>query len=102
MKSSRSDAEPRPQDRPESTIDQPPGIFSRGFRYVRGFHRDLFGKLPGAAGLPFRRRLAFRAALIRRKYGWKIVVAGVAYYIIRDVAIYILLPYLVARKVIGG
>ena len=69
---------------------------------MRGFHRDLFGPLTDAAGLTFPKKLALRSSLIRRKYGWKIVAAGVAYYIIRDVAIYILLPYLVAKKVIGG
>ena len=32
---------------------------------------------------------------LRKKYGWKIFAAVIAYYIIRDVTIYIVIPYLV-------
>ncbi|MDA0913150.1 MAG: hypothetical protein O2818_09620 [Bacteroidetes bacterium] len=36
-----------------------------------------------------------------KKYGWKIVVAVFFYYLIRDSILYILIPYLIAKGVLG-
>jgi len=37
-----------------------------------------------------------------RVYGWKIVAAFFAYYLVRDVTLYILLPWLVARHFVNS
>jgi len=37
-----------------------------------------------------------------RKYGWKVGVALFMYYLIRDVILYIIIPYLVVRGLIAG
>lgn len=36
-----------------------------------------------------------------KNYGWKIVVAVFFYYLIRDSILYILIPYLIAKGVLG-
>ncbi|MBX2986580.1 MAG: hypothetical protein KF802_01665 [Bdellovibrionaceae bacterium] len=33
-----------------------------------------------------------------RRYGWKLVAAVFCYYLVRDLTLYVLLPYLVARQ----
>ena len=45
------------------------------------------------------REQGLRAGLrsLSRKYGWKLVAAIVIYYLIRDVTLYILLPFLISR-----
>tara|TARA_S200000501_G_scaffold352329_1_gene371054 strand:- start:941 stop:1093 length:153 start_codon:yes stop_codon:yes gene_type:complete len=35
-----------------------------------------------------------------KKYGWKAVVGIFLYYLVRDVSLYIVLPYLIAKKII--
>jgi hypothetical protein len=37
-----------------------------------------------------------------KKYGWKVGVALFMYYLIRDVILYIIIPYLVVRGLIAG
>lgn len=36
-----------------------------------------------------------------RRYGWKLVVAGFCYYLVRDITLYILIPYYVARQFVA-
>ncbi|HWU41882.1 MAG TPA: hypothetical protein VN132_00550 [Bdellovibrio sp.] len=36
---------------------------------------------------------------LRKKYGWKIFAGVVAYYLIRDITLYLVLPYLIASNV---
>ncbi len=38
---------------------------------------------------------------IYRKYGWKMLVGAVLLYLVRDVVLYLLLPYLIARGIFG-
>lgn len=48
-------------------------------------------------------RATFKAGGFRavfRRYGWKIFAAFLAYYLIRDSILYLLIPYLVARHFI--
>ena len=35
-----------------------------------------------------------------KKYGWKAVAGIFLYYLVRDVSLYIVLPYLIAKKII--
>jgi hypothetical protein len=45
-----------------------------------------------------RRELGWRGAL--KPYGWRVVVAIVLFYLVRDIALYIVLPYLVVNNLI--
>jgi hypothetical protein len=64
-----------------------------------------------AAGRPFAFRAfireatrTFRAGGFRgllRVYGWKLLVAFTLFYLVRDVTLYILLPYLAARGLLS-
>jgi hypothetical protein len=38
---------------------------------------------------------------LTKAYGWKLVAAFIAFYLIRDITLYILLPWLVARGIIS-
>lgn len=42
----------------------------------------------------------FRGAV--RRYGWKLIVVLFCVYLVRDLVIYLLLPYLIARQVMNG
>lgn len=57
-------------------------------------HRDLRAPLPDERGLSRGARLRLRIRLLAAKYGWKLVVMVLVYYLIRDIALYLLLPYL--------
>ncbi|HEX7674538.1 MAG TPA: hypothetical protein VF412_10210 [Bdellovibrio sp.] len=36
---------------------------------------------------------------LRKKYGWKVFAAVIAYYLIRDLTIYVIIPYLIIDHV---
>jgi hypothetical protein len=38
---------------------------------------------------------------VMRRYGWKIFAAFFAYYLVRDLILYVLVPYLIARHFIA-
>jgi hypothetical protein len=40
--------------------------------------------------------------MIFKQYGWKVAVALFMYYLIRDVILYIIIPYLVVKGLITG
>lgn len=60
-------------------------------RFVPGFIRE-YVKIWKAEGFK---------ELIRQK-GWRVVAIVFFYYLIRDSTLYILIPYLIAKGVIGG
>lgn len=37
-----------------------------------------------------------------RDMGWKVIVAFILFYFVRDVLLYIIIPYLIARGVLSG
>lgn len=43
------------------------------------------------------REAGFRGIL--KRYGWKLIAAFFAYYLIRDISLYILLPYLITKGI---
>jgi len=45
-------------------------------------------------------RLVCRSRYLASIYGWRLVVGVVAYYLVRDGVLYILLPYLAATRLI--
>jgi hypothetical protein len=58
------------------------------------FRRDLKVPLPGHEDLSRGGRLRLRMRFLFGKYGWKLVLGVFAYYLIRDLTLYVLLPYL--------
>jgi hypothetical protein len=61
---------------------------------------DFKDPRPELEGLPKLARIKARFQIIYKKYGWKILAAILCYYLIRDVTIYIIIPYLIARGLI--
>lgn len=59
----------------------------------------LLSKLRGqfAEGRALWREAGFKGVV--RKYGWKFFALFFVYYLIRDLTIYILVPYLIAQKI---
>ncbi len=81
------------QEKPEQEV--------RGFRaVVRRFKKDLREPLPGTEGLGRWGKLKARITHLAKRYGWKLLVAVILYYLIRDTILYIIIPYLIARHFI--
>jgi hypothetical protein len=85
-----------------NVVDQPSsGIFARMKGIVRQFKQDLRMPIPGAERMSFRQRFQARAVYLFKRYGWKLLLGLFLYYLIRDTILYIIIPYLVARQVLG-
>jgi hypothetical protein len=67
----------------------------------RKFLDDLRKPLPGAEGLSRRGRIAHRFRYLTTRYGWRLVVGVCVYYLVRDLILYVLLPYLAVTKLIA-
>ncbi len=78
-----------------------PGLYQKLRRVLRQFRKDLRGPLPGSEGLGKWGRFKFRCRHLVRRYGWKLVLGIVIYYLIRDSLLYIIIPYFVAKKLLG-
>ncbi len=61
---------------------------------LANIRNDFRAPLPGEAGRSRRERLRMRTRFLVSKYGWKLVVGFFVFYLIRDLALYVLLPYL--------
>ncbi len=55
---------------------------------------DFKAPIPDGENLSRFGRLRFRTRRMVKKYGWKLVVGAFVFYLIRDLALYVLLPYL--------
>ncbi|GEM_PF-1997828 len=75
-----------------------PGFFGRIREIVKRFKQDLRRPLPGTAQMGFLGRIRIRFLYLFKIYGWKLLVAIFMYYLIRDVLLYIVIPYLVAKQ----
>jgi hypothetical protein len=78
-----------------------PGIFRRFFTGLSQIRRDLRAPLPGAAAMSRSRRIAARITLLFKNHGWKLVWGFIIFYLIRDVVLYIIIPYLIATEMFG-
>ena len=58
------------------------------------FRHDLRSPLPEYDGLSRRERWKLRARMLVGKYGWKLALGIFVFYLVRDLALYVLLPYL--------
>jgi hypothetical protein len=72
--------------------------FMRAF--FKRFREDMRKPLPGTAGVPRHKRYGIRLRYLASIYGWKFVVGFIAFYLVRDVILYILLPWFVAKKLL--
>jgi len=71
-------------------------VFQRVRQQFTGIRRDI---KPTASEreLPRGARFRVRSKRLAAKYGWRIVAAVFAFYLIRDLVLYVLLPYLAIR-----
>lgn len=58
------------------------------------FRRDLKVPLPGHEDLSRRERFRLRMRFLFGKYGWKLVLGVFVFYLVQDLLLYVLLPYL--------
>jgi hypothetical protein len=65
---------------------------------IAEIRNDFKTPLERESGLTPGDRFRARARRLAGKYGWRIVVAAVAFYLIRDLILYVLLPYLAIRS----
>lgn len=69
--------------------------------HAKSIRQDLRQSVPGHASRTIIHKIAWRFGFLFKKYGWKLVVVVVAYYLVRDTTVYVLIPYLVAKNVIS-
>jgi hypothetical protein len=85
----------------ESAVAKPSGWYQKLKGVLRRFKADLRGPIPGTEGLSRGARFKERCKHLVKRYGWKLVLAIVIYYLIRDSILYIIIPYLLAKKLLG-
>lgn len=61
---------------------------------LAGLRADFRAPLPGEERLSRFGRVRLRTRRVISKYGWKLALGFFVFYLIRDVALYLLLPYL--------
>jgi hypothetical protein len=76
------------------------GIFGRVRAGLRTFREDLRRPLDGTEGLSRRGRFGRRFRFLLKKYGWRLLLVAFFYYLIRDLILYVILPYLAARHIL--
>lgn len=64
------------------------------------FKADLRVPLPGTEGRGRGAKIKARFAHLTHRYGWRLLLAIVLYYLIRDSLLYIVIPYLTAKKLL--
>ena len=77
------------------------GPFRRFRSAITRFKRDIREPLPNTEHLSRIGRIKVRIRHLFKRYGWKMFWAIFIFYLIRDVILYVLIPYLVAREIIG-
>ena len=77
-----------------------PNICIRARDALRSFRRDLRVPLEGTEGLSRAQRWRRRFQYLLKKYGWRLLVLVFFYYLIRDLFLYVLLPYLAASALL--
>jgi hypothetical protein len=86
----------------ESALTEPRrGLFRRFRGVLAQFKRDLREPLSESDGKPWLSRCGARTRHLFKRYGWKLFWGIVVFYLIRDTVLYIIIPYLIARKLIS-
>ncbi len=101
MKSLPPDSSPSTSTEIDVTATKSSGAYQKLRGVIRQFRADLRGPLPGSEGLGKWERFKFRCRHLIKRYGWKLVLGIVIYYLIRDSLLYIVIPYFVAKKLLG-
>jgi hypothetical protein len=70
------------------------------FSRTEGSSEERFA-IGGFLGRHFR-KVARQSAYYFKRYGWKVGLLIFTYYLVRDTILYILLPLLIAKEIIGG
>ena len=78
-----------------------PGVFRRLWNGIKQIKQDLRVPLEGTEGMTRAQRFGARFRFLFKKHGWKLVWSFIIFYLIRDTILYIIIPYLIARKVWG-
>ena len=86
--------------KPAGVTGAVPSIFIRARDALRSFRRDLRVPLEGTESLSRRERWGRRFQYLLKKYGWRLLVLAFFYYLIRDLFLYVLLPYLAATRLL--
>jgi hypothetical protein len=73
-------------------------VFRRFTQQFEEMRRDIAVPLESESRLPRGARFRARTKRLVAKYGWRIVAAVFAFYLIRDLVLYVLLPYLAIRS----
>jgi hypothetical protein len=77
-----------------------PTLWRRLKGFLSQFKQDLRAPLEGTEGLDRWGKVKARSRHLFKRYGWKLLVAICVYYLIRDGILYVLIPYLVAKKLL--
>ncbi len=72
-------------------------MFRRFANRFKEMRRDIAVPLESENRLPRGARFRARSKRLAAKYGWRIVAAVFAFYLVRDLVLYVLLPYLAIR-----
>lgn len=78
-----------------------PGVFRRLKLLAQHIIRDARQPIPAASAASLFSRLRWRITLLFKKYGWKLLLGVFVYYLIRDTILYIIIPLLIIRHIIG-
>jgi hypothetical protein len=100
MKSSRLNDTSSTDVVADSVAAPKPSLWRRLKGFLKQFKHDLRAPLEGSEGLTRWGKVKLRCRHLFKRYGWKLLVAICVYYLIRDGVIYILIPYLVAKKLL--
>lgn len=76
-----------------------PSLFVRARDALSSFREDLRSPVPGTEGLPRGARFRRRFSFLLGKYGWRLLVVLFVCYLVRDILLYIVLPYLAATHI---
>ncbi len=77
------------------------GLLRRFRGILTQFKRDLREPLAESDGKPWLNRCGRRTRHLFKRHGWKLFWGIVIFYLVRDTVLYIIIPYLVARKLLG-
>ena len=100
MKSSRLKGTPSNESIANAVAEPKLSLWRRLKGFLKQFKHDLRAPLEGSEGLTRWGKVKLRCRHLFKRYGWKLLVAICVYYLIRDGVIYILIPYLVAKKLL--
>jgi hypothetical protein len=82
-------------------IPESRGLIRRFRDALTRFKKDIREPLPNAESLSRYGKVRARLRHLLKRYGWKMFWTIFAFYLIRDAILYLILPYLVARQIIG-